>query len=79
MGIGPAGYDRLPGETSQCVNWVPVMCTYGLAARPGDIAVYFGEAGEDVTALEKAYHLIYVSPDIGFWPNRLHTYVFTVP
>lgn len=79
VGIGSAGYDRLAGETSQCVLWVPVICHYGLAARPGDIAVYFGEEGEDVAALEKSYRLIHESPDIGFWPNRLHTYVFAVP
>ncbi|HEY2891520.1 MAG TPA: hypothetical protein VGJ31_12870 [Dongiaceae bacterium] len=74
--IGILARDRLASETSQCVLWVPVMCNYGLSERRGDVAVFFGEEGDDLAALKAAYHLIYVSPDIGFWPNRLHAYVF---
>jgi hypothetical protein len=77
--IGGPGRDRLAGETSQCVLWVPVMCSYGLSGKSGDVAVYFGEEGDDVAALKADYHLIHVSPEIGFWPNRLHAYVFAVP
>ena len=51
----------------------------GFPASGGDVAVYFGEEGDDLAALKAAYHLIHVSPDIGFWPNRLHAYVFAVP
>lgn len=77
--IGGLARDRLPGETSQCVLWVPVMCSYGLSGKSGDVAVFFGEEGDDVSALKADYRLIHVSPDIGFWPNRLHAYVFAVP
>ncbi len=77
--IGDLGRDRLPGETSQCVLWVPVMCNYGLSQRRGDVAVYFGEEGDDLAALKATYSLIHVSPDIGFWANRLRAYLFAVP
>ncbi len=77
--IGTLARDRLPGETSQCILWVPVMCNYGLSERRGDVAVFFGEEGDDLSALKAAYRLIHVSPDIGFWPNRLHAYIFQMP
>jgi hypothetical protein len=77
--IGGLARDRLPDEISQCVLWVPGMCTYGLSERRGDISVYFGEEGDDLAALKATYRLIHVSPDIGFWPNRLHAYVFAMP
>ncbi len=76
--IGVLGEDRLEPETSQCVLWVPVMCTYGLPARRGDLVAYFGEEGESLEALKKEYRLVHVSPEIGFWPNALRAYIFTV-
>jgi hypothetical protein len=57
----------------------PVARASGQIPHGGDLAVFFGEEGDDVNALKADYRLIHVSPDIGFWPNRLHAYVFAVP
>ena len=76
VGVGGVGHDRLAAETSQCLLWVPVICTYGLAVRRGDLVVYFGRQGRDLAELKKEYRLLHVSPEIGFWPNDLRAYVF---
>ena len=74
--VGGLGRDKLAAETSQCLLWIPVICTYGLAARRGDLVVYFGRQGHDLSELKKEFRVLHVSPEIGFWPNDLRTYIF---
>jgi hypothetical protein len=78
-GVGVVRRDKLEAETTQCVLWVPVICTYGLPVRHGDLVAFFGEQGKDLNKLMQEYRLVHVSPEIGFWPNDLRAYVFLAP
>ena len=68
--------DALGDRTELCVRWIPIDCHYGLPPRAGDLIVFFGERGPKMDDLAQRYRLLHVSPDIGFWHNILHVYVF---